>query len=218
MNGFLDYLKNRGKITEREAFLVRAGYPLLITFNIISNLTNPKDKPVKDLIVKEISRFDHRVNRLWEEVKDGYDWITEKSEEYLNWRYCDSRGGNHKTWIAEDGEKLLGYVIIKVNKIDQNHPIGYIMEVLTPKESVDVLSALIGKAEEYLRDQGVDAIYYTTITGHLYEKVMKRHGFLDSRRKPQLFYSVYRNSSDIQKFVEAIPERINYQFGEFDSI
>lgn len=218
MDGFLDYLKSRGKITEREAFLVRAGYTLFSTLNKIYNLTKTQYGPVKDFTVKEISGLDHRVNQLWNEIKDGYDWITEKSEDYLNWRYCDSRGGNHKTWIAAEGDKLLGFIAVKVNKIDPDHLIGYIREVLAPKDRIDVPSTLVKKAESYLVEQGVDAIYYTVIKGHPYMSLMKRHGFTDSRRTPQLFYSVYRNSSDIEKFVKTTPERINYQFGEFDSI
>jgi GNAT superfamily N-acetyltransferase len=218
MDGFLEYYRGRGKIKEREAFLVRAGYPLLITLNKMSNLKSPHPRPVKDSAVKEINRFDQRVNHLWNVVKDGYDWITEKSEEYLNWRYSDSRGGNYKVWIAEEGEKLLGYVAVKVNKINPHHPIGYIMELLALENRVEVFSGLVKKVEAYLIEQDVDAIYYTVVKGHPYMSLMGRLGFIDTRRKPQLFYSVYSTSSDIEKFVNTSPERINYQFGEFDSI
>jgi len=51
--------------------------------------------------VSEISRFDDRINLFWNQIKDNYIFITEKTRDYLNWRYCDKRGGNYIVKIVE---------------------------------------------------------------------------------------------------------------------
>jgi hypothetical protein len=47
---------------------------------------------------------------------------------------------------------------------------------------------------------------------------MYRHGFLDSRIRPYIYYRVYRRLDDVEKFENANPDRLHYQFSEFDSI
>ena len=43
----------------------------------------------------DINAFDGRIESFWDKVKDDYSFITERSRKYLNWRYCDPRGGKY---------------------------------------------------------------------------------------------------------------------------
>jgi hypothetical protein len=47
---------------------------------------------------------------------------------------------------------------------------------------------------------------------------MEMYGFIDSRREPYVYYRVHNENENVERFVNAEPHRLNYQFGEFDSI
>jgi hypothetical protein len=168
--------------------------------------------------IKKVSSFDDRIDVFWEEVKGSYDFIVEKSREYLNWRYCDIRGGDYKVYLAEELSSILGYIVLRINKIDPLHQVGYIMEVLALRDREDVAMELFGKAMKYFQSNNVNAVYFSVISGHPYERIARKHGFLDSRRKPHLAYRDYNKLEEINVFQEASPDRLHYQFGEFDSI
>jgi hypothetical protein len=96
--------------------------------------------------------------------------------------------------------------------------IGYIIVVLALRTGNDVVSGLVEHAIKYLFEKKVDAIYYTVVKGHLYERILSKHGFVDTRRRPYLYYRVYRSTDEVEKFLNASPARLNYQFEEYDSI
>ena len=218
MDKFLKYLEKQGKINSFKSFQIKIGYRFLDLINNIGNILTPKYKSNKNLEILNIEKFDPKVNQLWDDIKDDYYLITEKREDYLNWRFCDSRGGNNRVWVAKEGESIEGYIAVKVNKLDPDYPIGYIMEVLSKSGREHVISMLIEKATNYLIDEKVVAIYYTINSGHIYASIINRHGFVDSRREKQVFYKVYRSFEDLELLKNADSKHINYQFGEFDSI
>ncbi len=50
--------------------------------------------------------------------------------EYLNWRYSDRRGGDYILKEAIEGERALGYVVLRVNGYQEKYPVGYIVDLL----------------------------------------------------------------------------------------
>jgi hypothetical protein len=218
MDKFLSYLESYGKIDKIRSLQVQIGYNVLNIINKIRKALVPELKTDKEAQILEIKKFDNRINDLWYAVKNDYYWITEKKEDYLNWRYCDKRSGNNKVWIAQVNENIEGYIAVKVNKLDPDHPIGYIMELMSERNDGYIISKLIEKAVIYLIEQEVDAIYYCTISGNTYESMIKRHGFVDSMKRKHVFYKFYMDFEDLELLRNAEPERMNYQFGEFDSL
>ena len=55
---------------------------------------------------------------MWDDVKDGYNFILEKTSGYLNWRYLDPRGGEHVAFQAVDDSKALGVIVIQISRDD----------------------------------------------------------------------------------------------------
>jgi GNAT superfamily N-acetyltransferase len=218
MDKFLKYLEEQDKINGFKSFQIQIGYRILSVINNIRNIIIPKYKSIKNLEIIKVKKFDHKINQLWDDVKDDYYLITEKSEDYLNWRYCDSRGGNNRVWVAKESEGIEGYVAVKVNKLDPEFPIGYIMEISSKRGREHILGTLIEKAINYLTDEEAIAIYYTINSGHTYTSTIKRHGFIDSRRQKRVFYKVYKDFEDLELLKNADSRYVNYQFGEFDSI
>ncbi len=214
---FLTYYKKRQKITWIDALKIKTGYRALKFYNNIKHVIN-SSKHNSKITLNKITLFNEDIQDFWDEVKDDYDFIVERSKDFLNWRYCDIRGGAYDKWVAKDEEGILGYVVLRVNRLDPDHPIGYIIDLLALRDREDVVDVLVKKALNHFQENQVDAIYFTIISGHSYEKFMSKNGFIDSRKKPYLYYRIYREVAGVDDFVNASPERLHYQFGEFDSI
>ena len=214
---FLDYQERRGEIPKGR-LITSTGIKLLKAASSLRRASGSKIKPRSDYELREISAFDDRIEGLWEEVKNEYDFIVVKSKEYLNWRYCDPRGGAYRVLLAQEGDSILGFLALRVNEKDPDHPVGYIMEVLAPRERDDVADSLLCWADEQFAEENVNAVYFTVVSGHPYERLIKSHGYIDSRRSPQLFYRPYKRFKGLEGFEKAAPVRLHHQFGEYDSI
>ena len=219
MGRYLKYLSKDKEHSRIRRFSIFTGYSVLSLINTVRYLFSSKPILENDFSVLEIEKFDSRIDVFWEKIKDDYDFIDEQTSKYLNWRFCDLRGGNYKVWVASDkGENILGYIVVRINRIDPEHPIGYIIETLSVSEREDVVNAMVKRALNFFEDESVDAIYYTIVGGHPYQKIMEMYGFIDSRREPYVYYRVHNENENVERFVNAEPHRLNYQFGEFDSI
>jgi hypothetical protein len=168
--------------------------------------------------IRDITRFGVEINKFWEQVKDGYDFIIEKTMDYLNWRFCDPRGGFYKVLLASDESQVVGYIVYKINRYREDYPVGYIMEVLALPDRSDVVDSLISVVVERFDSFGVNIVHAQVVKGHPYESLLKRHGFVDSRVKPFLNYRAVALGDELGKFVNASPERLHYQYGESDSV
>jgi hypothetical protein len=151
-------------------------------------------------------------------VKEGYVFIVEKTMDYLNWRYCDPRGGFYKALLARDEGQVLGYIVYKMNRYREEYPVGNIMEVLALPDRNDVVDTLISVVVDRFDSLGVNIVHAQIVKGHPYEAWLKRHGFVDSRIKPFLWYRPVFLGDELEKFVNASPDRLHYQYGESDSV
>jgi len=80
----------------------RLGLHAIKLLNDLRNTISPSPPVNKDIQVSEIDEFDDRAEAFWDEIKDGYDFIVERTGEHLNWSYCDPRGGDFKVKLAEE--------------------------------------------------------------------------------------------------------------------
>jgi hypothetical protein len=195
---------------------LKAGY---LGAKALSKLESKKTiKEQSRFEITDISKFSVEINEFWENVKDDYDFIVEKTMDYLNWRYCDPRGGNYKTLLARDESQILGYIVYKLNRYREDYPIGYIMEVLALPGRMYVVDALIGVVVDRFDSMSVNVVHAQIVKGHPYESLLKRHSFVDSRIKPLLVYRAVDLGDELEKFMNAPPIRLHYQYGESDSI
>jgi hypothetical protein len=216
---YLKYWSKEKEVSRFRLFSILIGYRVLKFLNALRHIFSNKASLKTDFTIEEIGNFDSKIEVFWEKIKDDYDFIDEQTSKYLNWRFCDSRGGNYKIYVASDKkENILGYLVLRINRLDSNHPIGYIVEVLSLREREDVVKTLVEFALNLFKNESIDAIYYTVVGGHPYQKIMESHGFIDSRREPYVYYRVHTENENVERFVNAKPHRLNYQFGEFDSI
>ena len=168
--------------------------------------------------IRKIHRFDERINVFWDNIKDSYNFIVEKNKDYLNWRYCDPRGGNYTVLQAESQGQILGYIVLRINKVKPEYPVGYIIEVIALRDRNDVVEELVSSAVDYFYERNINVVQAMIIQGNIYERLLFRHGFLDTRRKSFISYRIHKQNLSFNKFTNALSNSINYQYGEYDSI
>jgi len=100
----------------KNTWLMKLGYRLLKLMNKISYSSNPFRTADCKIRISDIDHFDKDIDDFWEEVSKHYDFIIERKRDYLNWRYCDTRAGDFVVKQAEEDGRILGYVVLRINR------------------------------------------------------------------------------------------------------
>jgi hypothetical protein len=214
------HFKNTKETDPLKKTLLEIGIYGSKTLNKITNSLTEISQP-KNTIFKEITRFDDRINTFYDKVKPHYNFIVERTKDHVNWRYCDKRGGDYKVWIAEKGDEVVGYLVLRINRIDKDYPLGYIMDLLALNNRGDVAEYLVKFAVDYFDEMRVNVVHAQIIGGHPYERILGKYGLLDSRTKHNLLYRVINEHAlggDLERFVKSPPAMLHYTHGEGDSI
>jgi hypothetical protein len=182
-----------------------------------------EDRHVKTrLKIYPAEALDERVNLLWREAASRYDFIVVRDATYLKWRYLDPRAGDYTILLAEEGQSLQGYIVLHINRTRENYPIGYIVDLLTPPERSDVRLALVRRALEFFRKHDVNIVTTLAIKGHPHERAFRRAGFINSRKRLNLFLGTHGLKARDQKTVEVIkhsrPDKTHFTYGDIDSL
>ena len=148
----------------QNAWLIALGFSALKLLNRITNALTPSIRPKSHFDVEPISSFDDEVNDFWDQVKGNYSYILERRKEYLNWRFCDPRGGDYHVLQAKEDGRVLGYVATEVRE-SQGYSEGYILDLLALPDRDDVADELFKSACKYLDERGVNAVHYRVVKG-----------------------------------------------------
>lgn len=206
------------KMMSKRARLKKYGYHLLKAVNRIRNILSRPPIVTSEFQVKEINSFDDRIELFWNRIKDHYSFIVERSKEYLNWRYCDPRGGDYLVKQVEEEGHIIGYSVLRINKYKEDYPRGYVVDLLTLPDRLDVADTLINDAVHYFDDLRVNIVYYCVVKNHLYERLFKRHEFLDSRTDLYVSYNPIQVETEIDEFKTTPSKQLHFQYGDTDAI
>lgn len=116
-------------------------------------------KGLKPIEVNEINQFKSNVEDFWDEVKDNYYWIVARTQDFLNWRYCDPRGGRYRVTSVEENRKLIGYCVSRINNFNIEYPKGIIVDILSLPGREDVTEILLVDALNDFDSQGVNCVH-----------------------------------------------------------
>jgi hypothetical protein len=164
---------------------VKYGYIILNLINRITNQFSSHIKRIDEFNLVPITEFDEGIDNFWEKIKDDYNFILERKQAYLNWRFRDNERGKHVKIQAVKGEEILGYMVIGL-KEEEGYTEGQIEDLIALKNRLDVVDALLGYACKYFDGLGVNTVYYQVVEGHPYQIVSKLKGFIDSHSKPYI--------------------------------
>ena len=198
----------------KNELLVKLGYTFLSNLNRISNLFRPPIKRLDEFQITQIPEFDESIDSFWMKIKDDYNFILEKKHLYLNWRFADNDRGSHVIFQAVNEDGVLGYVVVGF-KPGQSE--GQIVDLLALRDRLDVADALMGYACECLDDLGINIIFYQLVEGHPYQEVSRRHGFIDSRSRPNISFDYSVNwqgsaQSEIPFLKHTVPGQVYFNY------
>jgi hypothetical protein len=130
-------------------------------------------RPARGLTIRTADRFDELAAFL-PKALSGFDFIQERTPEYLQWRYLDPRSGPFTVRVAEEGRTPLGYAITAVRDGE-----AYVADLLVLPEREDVAAAMLRDVVAVARQSGVDAVRIRLPGRHRYTAAVRRSGFFD---------------------------------------
>jgi hypothetical protein len=192
------------------------GIKMFNSTNKIKYLLMPKLKENFDFTITDGKMFDNKINNFWEKVKNNYNFILQKDKNYLNWRYCDSRGGKYEILTAIKNNEIIGFMIILVKRIDEASD-GYIMELITLPDRIDAANSLLKYAIELFDKSGVNIIHYLLIKNSPIQKISTMNGFIDATftSSLQVIHSFKSYDENYKKFLSSKSSQISFSYGDF---
>jgi predicted N-acetyltransferase YhbS len=127
--------------------------------------------------VREISRFDDRINEFWNRVSSDYNIIRIRDKKYLNWRYVDAPNADYTIYVAEEEGEICGYIILGC-KDAGGLIFGSICDIIAPTDRGDIIQCLIAKAIEHFKGKKAAAIFSQMVPNKIYRKALLKSGFI----------------------------------------
>ncbi len=163
--------------------------------------------------ITTLERFDGRIDGFFEEAARAFDFLVVRSRDYMNWRFCDPAAGRFTVRVAEQEGRILGYMVLKITEGN-----GYIADVLALPGRSDVVRSLVDDALGLFCEGHVESITCWMIARHPYNGILRRCGFIDSRRDVGFRYQLVSLDSDQVEFLSETDARIHLTQGDSDWI
>jgi len=204
----------------RNAWVSRLGFLAANTLNQLHRAVRPA--PVgSELDVSEIDHFDDDVEALCAAARGQHLLMVNRSREYLDWRYCDPRAGGFSVREVRERGSLLGYCVLKINRYRRDYPTGFVLDLLTLPDRLDAADALLTDAIRYFDAEDVNLASACAVRGHPHQRVLARHGFLDSRRELPLYFgrTTRPDETGVADVVAGLrPSDVHFCYGDLDTL
>jgi GNAT superfamily N-acetyltransferase len=162
--------------------------------------------------IEEPARFDERADKFWNEASKQFDLIVARRQDFLNWRYCDPRGGSFTIRTAEEDGRLLGYAVLRVSG-----GIGYIVDLLALPDRLDVVQSLIANALGWFGERDVPSVQCWSTPRHPYAQLLASLGFGSKRRTLHLDWVAFTERAD-QELLSDRRLVLHYMPGDSDLV
>ena len=214
----VDIEKHARTVNIDHKLIKKYGYDLIKSYQKISDALSSSDSKKTGLDVSEIDHFGDDIDVFWDEVKDRYSFIKERRREYLNWRFCDQRGGRYVIKKAEDEGKTLGFIVLRINRDRIEYPVGIVADIVARSERPEVNDLLIADAVDYFDEHGVNAAYSLAIKNNPIAKSLRKHGFINSRTVLSFTLFPLTEPSQLQSIVAKPAGKYHFLYGDFDEV
>jgi hypothetical protein len=128
--------------------------------------------------IRDVERFDGRVVAFGAEAVEPFEFVLERTQAYLNWRYADPRAGAFGIKLAEEYGRMAGYAVLR--KTNGN---AHLADILASPGRDDVVEALAVAALEHFREAGEPTVHFLMAKNHVYEQTLRRCGFAGKRKR-----------------------------------
>ena len=134
-------------------------------------------RPMEGLAVRPVTAFDDRTDVLWSGVRDSIQIAIIRDYKYLRWRYGGESGKSYQIFIAEHGEELVGYIVVREMEL-MGMQVGCIVDLLArPEDSQAISRHLIDAGARWLAGRGVDAVLCIMLPHTSYHGALRASGF-----------------------------------------
>ena len=163
--------------------------------------------------IRTVHTFDSAADRLYEQASRDFQLISARDAAFLNWRYCDPRGGAFTVRAEFDGDDLNGYIALKLSGGR-----AHVVDILTLPNRPDVVSRLAWHAEAISREFGADGIACQLPESHPYPKPLHQAGFLATRSTTDINVVPRAASAGDLEFLRSRDARIHFTQGDSDLV
>lgn len=177
--------------------LLRSTLSILLQVGLALTCRKSRRGQAVEVNVRRLAYFDERFNAFWEQVANDYEVIIQRDSQYLNWRYMQRPSVEYTAYVAEEGGKILGFIVVRSRRISGVN-LGIIAELLTLNRNQEVAQALIARGVQHLVEVGVDAVTCAMFPHQPYHHALRREGFICVPQKllPRQFHFVIRVNRD----------------------
>jgi hypothetical protein len=175
-----------------------------------------------NITVSEVPAFDDRAGSLSDQVSADYALMIVRDDKYLNWRYVD-KPVDYKIFAATEKDVLRGYVVVRCIEFEPGiRKYGYLVDMLAPKEDVELIGVLMGRAMQYFTSENVDVANTWVIkdlrpTTSSYYHALRKAGFASVG--DSLYFVAYTDLPEVKELMhEAKPADWFFRLGDTDGI
>lgn len=172
-----------------------------------------KKSTIEDVQITKITQFDDRINDFWKDVSKHFDIIVVRNRECLNWRYFQRPQSNFRVLLAEDDEKILGYIVFS-----PKNEKGLIADLLVYPHRLDVIQRLVLMAVEQLREEKVHRITCRLLGNMSYYRALRTNGFIPAPKSKYPFEVAIYSPSNVPTEFVTNPKNWYLTYGDTDSI
>jgi hypothetical protein len=158
----------------------------------------------------QVDFFNEEADFFWNKLKKDYDFIFERNQRYLNWRYSDYRAGNYLIFIIVENEKMVGFMVLDGGA-------GNINELLTFQDNTDTLDIMIQSAIAYYEKAGISKVNCWCIENTLLTKKLESYGFVSNKRSVSHIYFTNEARTLLNELKKVPPDKIYFTLGDIDS-
>jgi hypothetical protein len=162
---------------------------------------------------RTVVSFDQRFDALFEATAGSFDLIGERTGEFLSWRYGDPRGGRNVVRELIEGERLVGYAVVR-----EAGRRAYLSDLLTLPDRPELVDALVADAIEVARRGGAAILECWLPRRHPYRSALRRRGFVDRGRDGGISYHAVEMPQSELAPLDDPNARIHYLLGDTDLV
>lgn len=161
--------------------------------------------------ITTVARFEDEQAEMISRSLGQFDFVGDRPIEYLNWRFCDERGGAFTVRVAREGGEELGYAVTRAQRGS-----AFLADILALPGRADVAESLIRDAIELAGDAGAGAIRARLPKRHVYGGALARAGFVDVGHVAGELVEARDRNDPAFAVLEREDARIHYVFADSD--
>ena len=163
--------------------------------------------------IRTIDHFDESADEFWSQAARAFDFIRVRDRAYLNWRYCDPRGGPFTVRVAELDGALLGYAALRAD--EHGAVLG---DLLVLPDRDDVAEALIADAITLAKERRSPFLRCWMPRSHPYRRLLTDFGFVQYQDPVRYYYRAHECDPAELDFLSAPEARIHFMTADSDHL